>query len=311
MFANELSLEDVRALYFDETALREPPYKLYRATGEQRWYYRPDLDKYYPSVTTVIHATTPMSPGLLNYLKNHPDPDGYRDERAAYGTWLHMQCASFLINGEYDFDDMPASLEIAALNAGLNPASLDWHQNAQKDILAFAAFCRDHSVEPLAIEVVLASEQGWAGAIDIVCNMKIGSGANGNFIKADQETGGIPITAIVDIKSGNIYPSHATQLGMYEIMWEENFPDVEIDAVFNFSPRDWRSSPSYQLKNQTENVSAELIDSLVRQFRARNTSGPSSSLVVSGKLTRENIDQCYKHQDLRDRFQEEYQEVAA
>ena len=302
MFKNDLNIEDVRALFFDDTALREPTYRLYRATGKERWYYEPDGDAFYPSVTTVIGATTPMSYGLQQYLMDHRDPEGYRDERAAYGTWLHKAAAAYLIEGEYDLDNIPASLEIDAIEAGLNPSALDWHDRAKKDILAWALFCREHSVRPLAIEVMLKSEDGYAGAVDLVCRMTIGSGANGNFLKRDD--GGEEITAIIDIKSGKIYPDHAIQLHMYKQMVEENWPDMRIDRVFNWTSRDWRTTPSYQINDQTDSDEQHLIPHLVGQFKARNASGPSSSLVVGGVLRGENIETCYKHQNLRDRFKE-------
>lgn len=331
MSFNELTIEDVVALYFDDSALREPPYTLYRATGgDARWYYRADVDKYYPSVTTVIHATTPTPYGVIEFFKNHPDPDGYRDERAAYGTWMHMQLAKLLIDGVYDFDGLNDSLEVAAADAGLMLSGLGWQQDGAKDILAFAAFLKDHDVKPLAVEVGLSCEKGFAGAVDLVCEMTVSEeGDWGEVYKSGPRKGETKLTkedvrriAIVDFKSGKkgFYESHEIQLQMYRMMWEENFPDVQVDYLFNWAPTDWRTSPSYSLKDQTESRHTGKIPHLLNLFSEDNKEGPTPNLVVTGKLTRDNIDSCYKYQDLRDRFKESFsgdgspslfQEVAA
>jgi hypothetical protein len=286
--------ERVLPLYLDSLT---PDYILYRFDGgDTRWYYRPDTRRFYPSVTSVISATMPTPYALIQYLKNHPDPDGHRDERANYGTFLHIQIARLLMDGEYDLDALEESAYTSAVAAGAEPAR--WQEDAKKDLLAFAAFAREHSVKPIAIECVLCSDKGYAGAIDLVCEMRIGSGQNGSFLKRDGD--GKKVTAIVDMKSGRkgFYENHEIQLHMYRDMWGETFPGVPVERVFNWAPTDWRTAPSWKLKDQTSSSSARKIPHLIELFSMSGQSGPSPRLVVQGKITKDRaISECYRFED--------------
>ncbi len=266
-----------------------PDYRLFRADtdGETRWYYCPETDRYYPSVTSVIRATTPMPPGLLEWYKVHgSDADAMRDERADYGTFLHQQIGRLLVEGEYDLDLLPERCLVAAPDPATARA---WYHSVKKDLLSFEAFRRERGVEPIATEVVLKSERGYAGAIDLVCEMDW---------KKNR------IRAVVDFKSGRkgFYESHEIQLDLYWTMWEENFPDEPVEAVFNWSPKDWRDKPTYNLKDQTDRPGSELSDHVLAQFQARSYS-PPRQLVVRGMITPDTpIEDLYAFEDVRDRI---------
>lgn len=299
----EMEIEQPEALYLAPEII-DTPRSLYRIDGRGvRWYYQPDADQFYPSVTSVIRRTMPTPPGLIQWMVSNGDKaDQVRDERAAYGTWLHIQIADLLITGEYDLDMMGESIERAAKAEGFDPRSLSWYDDGRKDILAFAAFADRHSLKPIAVEAVLSSSQGYAGAIDIVCEMSIGSGAGGNFIKRDADTGGRRIRAIIDVKSGRkgFYEEHEIQLAMYRDMWEENYPSLPIDRVFNWSPKDWRSAPSWTLKDQTESPSTAKIPHLIELFRISGGTGPGDHLSVSGKIRRGcDLTQHYRYENLQ------------
>jgi hypothetical protein len=270
---------------FLSPALEQPPYALYRVDGgETRWYYREDKDAYYPSVTSVIGATTPTPYGLLQWMKKHgEEADAERDKAAAYGTWLHIQIARLLINKSYDMSGITDSLYMAATDAGVRLDHTDWVNRGQHDILSFEQFRRDHDVTPTAIEACLTSDSGYAGAVDLVCTMKIGTGRNGAFLKRDN--GGQEITAIVDFKSGRkgFYESHEIQLHMYAAMVRENF-GITADRLYNWSPSDWRTSPTFKLKDQTESRHAAKIPHLLEIFKIEGRGGPGKRLSVSGVI---------------------------
>lgn len=266
-----------------------PDYRLFRADtdGEARWYYCPETDRYYPSVTSVIRATTPTPPGLLEWMKRlGSDADAVRDERAEYGTFLHAQIGRLLMEQSYDLDLLPERCLVAAPD----PATARvWYHDAKKDLLAFAAFQREREVVPVAVEVVLKSESGYAGAIDLACVLTW---------KRKR------IAALVDLKSGRkgFYESHEIQLGMYRAMWEENFPDIPVAAVFNWSPKDWQDRPTYNLKDQTGSVAAGKIPHLIAAFQVGAPS-PPRQLVVRGVITPDTpLDDLYSFEDVRDRI---------
>src|SRR5690606_1373581 len=145
-------------------------------------------------------------------------------------------------------------LEAYATKEKITPKS-DWITEIKKDILAFAQFMIAKNVKPIAIEIVLFHpEDNYAGAIDIVCEMDeeekgffgetYASGARKGEPKESKRT--IRVNAIVDIKSGRkgFHESHEIQLHAYKEMFQVHFPDVPIHRVYNWSPKDWRNTPS-------------------------------------------------------------------
>ena len=303
--------------FFDEDALREPFYRLHRIDGHKdRWYYRLDTDRFYRSVTTVIQANTPTPYGILEWIKqNGQESDAMRDERAAYGTFLHKQIGKLLIDGQYDLDSLRSLAELDSVGVTGATAST-WYADAVQDILAFEAFRREHSVVPLAIEVSLCSDKGYAGSIDLVCRMTVRvdgldhdnpykSGARKGQpreVKIDKE-----IVAIVDFKSGRkgFYESHEIQLHMYRDMWNENFPSLPVDNVFNWSPKDWRTAPGFNLKDQTDSKNAALIPDILSMDAKRTSGEPPARLVAEGIITSDKpLDEVYAFRSVRDEVKE-------
>ena len=90
-----MTVEQMKAMFFDRNALIEPQFPVYQLnTKGYRYYYKYDEagePQFYPSVTTILSQTMPESP----FLKQWRDKlgaeaaDRYRDERAAYGTFMH------------------------------------------------------------------------------------------------------------------------------------------------------------------------------------------------------------------------------
>jgi hypothetical protein len=117
---------------------------------------------------------------------------------------------------------------------------------------------KEHEVRPIAIELVLTSKMGFASAIDLVCEMTIGTSANGKILKKDINNGTCQrVTAIVDWKSGNgFYESHAFQLEAYKKLVDEHFPDLNIEKLYNLSPK--ADSLKCEMKDQT-NVAGQKI----------------------------------------------------
>lgn len=298
-FFNDYGISPQKAdpVYFDEGALREPSYKLMRldrADGANRWYYTLAEDRvhYFASVTTVLKATLPTSPFLIDWKVQHGDSQSeyLMQSAAAYGTLMHMQAESLLINRTYDLDNTPVVVEQYCQEHGFKELALEWSRRLKKDMLSMAAFIRDYKVKPLAIEVMLASEQmGVAGAVDLLCEMSIQQkGFYGEVYKSGPRKGQPKqtkqekrIVAIVDFKSstkGNFYESHEIQLHLYKRMVAENF-GIDADHVYNWSPKDWSSEPGYSLKDQTQAKSAAKIEHLLACWRVDHPEGKPSELL--------------------------------
>lgn len=282
-----VTTEEMTALYFNADALREPAYKIYQLNSDgHRYYYRFEDGQpcFYPSVTTLLKQTLPTSPFLIEWIaKNGTDgASEKRDMAAAYGTFMHAQFEQLIINRRYNFDEVPAIL-MSYIKANNLPDKF-FSENLtkiRKDICAFAQFVKDYNAKPLAVEIALVHpEYHYAGMIDMPC------------IMVDPKTGE-EFRAIVDFKSGRkgFWEEHEIQLHLYKEMWNANYPDIPIERVFNFSPKDWRGvKPSYNFKEQTCSANAAKIPALLELARIEDNKLDNSFTVISGEFTLDDFD---------------------
>lgn len=274
-----LTSTEMQALFFDSGALRESPYRLYRLDGDgARYYYRFEDGRahFYPSVTTVLHRVMPTSPFLIEWMLNlgKEAAETTRDLAANYGTFMHAQIERLLISRRYDLDNV--AVELAKYTEDNNlPAVFytDSLKKIRKDILSFAQFALDYKVRPLAVEVSMCSSKGYAGCIDLPCVM------------ADPKTGEL-FRAIVDFKSGKkgFWEEHELQLAMYRDMWNETYPDMQIERTFNWAPKDWRKEPTYTLKEQTNAASLQKLPHLLALASLEKDCADKSMLIVGGEI---------------------------
>lgn len=276
-----MTVEEMRAVYFNADALREPPYRVFQLnTAGYRYYYRfneAGEPEFYPSVTTLLKQVMPTPPALLDWMIANGKEGSVekRDLAAAYGTFMHIQLESLIINRRYNFDNVSAVLLDYMERENLpEKVFSDWVVKARKDVLAFAQFARDYCVRPLAVEIGLVHpEFHFAGCLDLPCIMR------------DPKTGK-DFTAIVDFKSGRkgFFEEHELQLHLYREMWNVNFPDVPVERVFNWSPKDWRKGPTYNLKDQTESVNAKKIPYLLALAGIEDDKRDNTVTIVRGVL---------------------------
>lgn len=297
--ASGITSEKLSAMFFDATKLTAQPEPLYRLdSNNHRYYYRFDKDgepQFFTSVTTMIKNTLPTSPFLIKWIADMGAEESkeFALERADYGTFLHIQCGELLINGTYDLDSLSQKLDIFGTKEKIT-IKKGWVEDLKKDVLAFAQFMIDTNFKPLAIEICLYHPtDGYAGAIDIVGEMDIEekgffgetykSGVNAGQPKESKRT--IRIRVIVDIKSGRkgFYESSEIQLHAYKEMWGEHFIET-IDRVYNWSPKDWRSAPGYNLKDQTDSKNAKKLPQLVALAKIEDEKRINSVTVIKGQI---------------------------
>ena len=280
-----MTVEEIRSLFFNADALKEPAYKVYQLNSDgHRYYYRFNADgepEFYPSVTTLLKQVMPTPPALLEWMIAN-GKDGSTEKRdiaAAYGTFMHGQFETLIINRRYDFDAVPGIL-LDYMERENIPESLysQWLVKIRKDVLAFAQFVKDWNVKPLAVEIGLVHpEHHYAGCIDLPCVM------------TDPKTGNV-FTAIVDFKSGRkgFFEEHELQLHLYRMMWNVNYPETPVARVFNFSPKDWRTKPTYNLKDQTDSVNAAKIPHLLALAGIEDEKRDNTLVIVRGQLDLDN-----------------------
>ena len=277
-----MTVEEIRAVFFNADALKEPPYRVFQLNSDgYRYYYRfneKGEPEFYPSVTTLLKQVMPTPPALLDWMIANGKDGGTekRDIAAAYGTFMHGQFETLIINRHYDFDNVPSIL-LAYMEREHVPESLfsQWVVKVRKDVLAFAQFVKDYNVKPLAVEIGLVHpEFHYAGCLDLPCVM------------TDPKTAKT-FTAIVDFKSGRkgFFEEHELQLHLYREMWNVNFENVPIERVFNFSPKDWRGAkPTYNLKDQTDSVNAKKLPYLLALATIEDEKRDNTLTIVRGVL---------------------------
>lgn len=283
-------IEELSALYFDKYALIEPPIRMYRLNaGGNRYYYNYPHDnaepEFYPSVTTIISQTLPKSKYLEKWgwdnFHSYEEKNAFVDERAYYGTFLHIQIADFLINKNYNLDELKGKLKQYIECEKLPFKFINYADELKKDMLSFAKFCIDTNLKPLAIEIVLAHPDNcYGGAIDLVCELDLEIKCfHGEVYKTGKRKGQPKQTvkrervrAIGDFKSGRkgFYESHKIQLKAYQEMWNVNYPNIPVDYTFNWSPKEWRNEPSYNLEDQTNSKECEKLPHLIEIAKIQN-----------------------------------------
>lgn len=280
-----MTIEEIRAVYFNADALKEPAYRLFQLNSDgHRYYYRfndAGEPEFYPSVTTLLKQVMPTAPALLDWMIAN-GKDGSTEKRdlaAAYGTFMHGEFEKLIINRRYDFDSVPATL-LAYMERENLPEKVfsEWLPKVRKDVLAFAQFIKDWNVKPLAVEIGLYHPKfHYAGCLDLPCVM-----TDPKTVKS--------FTALVDFKSGRkgFYEEHELQLHLYKDAWNYWYESMPITRVFNFSPKDWRKAPSYNLKDQTDSVNAKKLPYLLALASIEDEKRDNRLTIVRGVLDLDN-----------------------
>lgn len=275
----QFTIEDKPFDFLDTEALKPPPYTLKRfrssSGGKQRYYYEMvgDTPILYSSLTTMLAKAYPEEFNALEEWRvsmrvQGKDPDKIAQERADYGTIMHILYGHFLVGKE-----IPVT--ISGLTEYLKSDEVDDQSTVEKivnksklveelvkDLLSFAQWVKDFNVRPLAIELMLRDPDLKVGTpIDLYAEMDLP--IKGNFGEVykqgpnkglpKESTQILPVRVIVDFKSGKkgFYAKHALQLEIGKRIFLKNYPNEKVDFIYNFSPKDWRTSPSYNFTDQS------------------------------------------------------------
>ena len=225
----------MEAEYVNPTYLKEQPQTVYRMDkAGGRYYYTLSEEgdpTFFISVTTFIKQSMPTPQSLISWMAQMGEKEAkaYAEERARYGTLLHMEIGELLVNGQYDLDSVPQKLDLYMEKHYLPQSFKKYTEDLRKDVLAFSQCMIDYGIEPVAVEIVLTHPE-WmiAGAVDIVCWMNIDvDGLSDDVFKSGPHAGQQKpikvkkrVLAIIDIKSGrkSFYDEHKIQLHAYKEM---------------------------------------------------------------------------------------------
>lgn len=281
---SNLSMELVQTQWFDPNAIRLPDYRVGRINyGYGRSYIRitnGELEtpfRLYTSLTTAISTCSAMERPLLEwYCKlGLAEADRYSKMAAHYGTLMHLLIGEYLQTQTFDFEECETKVqEYLSEKHYYERETNDWAEKLKYDLAAFIQFSVDYKIVPLGVEyILLSSARSYGTLIDLVCRMTVETkGFHGDVYLSGPRKGEPKetkqereVTAIINFKSGRhaFYRSNGIQCICEKQLWEENFPDVPLDAAFNWSPKEWNTTPSYNLKDWTDEIEQAEIDSVL------------------------------------------------
>jgi hypothetical protein len=239
---------------------------------------------------------------------------------------MHMTFAELLISQEIDLDAQLIEKVRKYCESCEQPAFEKWLRLLRQDVLSFVSWVQDYNVKPLAIEVPLCTGDahlGFAGTVDLVCLLDVDvKGFFGETYKAGAKKGEPKETkrterklAIVDFKSGrtgHFYDSNEWQLAFCEALVQDNFVELCSDydniELFNWSPKDWKSAPSYNFKCHTGIHTWEDCSSMLKLHRHSNPVAPEKVTfrTLSGKVFLDSdLRQNIKTETLQDIIKDE------
>jgi hypothetical protein len=198
--------------------------------------------------------------------------------------------------GVYDLDGLRDKLKQYIEEKSL-PVNFIYHEEElKKDLLAFAQWCIDFRVKPLAIEIILADEElGMGGALDLPCEITFEekgflgeiykSGINKGLPKETKRL--VKKRVIVDMKSGRkgFYAGHVHQLEIYRRIWNKHYPEALIEETYNWAPKAWRgSTPTYTFTNQSDRKELEKLPFYLGLIALERKARKNSVLVCTGEI---------------------------
>jgi hypothetical protein len=237
---------------------------IYRSNAGGYRYYIDTARHSYMSVTSFISATQPEGRHLKNFrsemaatLGSAEAVDTYVQATADYGTALHIAIADFVRNGQIDW----LAFEDWAYNYILDTVQVKkeivWQAVIElvNDVAALIKFLHDYRCIVLAVELPVfmkVGEGGIATCIDLVVEMDVK-----NYDKTPIEQRKRH-KAVINIKSGKkgFYETHLMQLALERELYNETYGAItgNIEAAYNVAPSDWKTSPTYKLKDWTEQL---------------------------------------------------------
>jgi hypothetical protein len=251
---------------FDRNALKVAPRKLYRFDTEgKRWYYEfldgmNTVPQFYCGVTSSIASLDllPTTKQMKEFYNKFPSMEAlnqYVDRKGDYGSFIHILISRFVKLRELELGSIADMAAIYRGNYDLDYDNRWWADRAIKDLIAVKNWMEEYEVVPLATELVLPGKDGYATAVDLICEMTVGTGQNMKVLQRDIKDGTMQrVRAAIDWKSGDgFYETHAMQMEAVLRVVNENLPDLKVTKVFNVSPKGL-TDLKCEMKDQTGKV---------------------------------------------------------
>lgn len=215
--------------------------------------------------TTVFGMVSVERDRIMDWKMDNPNWKQLLNISSEYGTLSHAVKSDILFHKEIDKAKLEAMEKLIRQNDGN-------FNTPTKDIFSFMKFQEDYQLTPLLIEASLVwqdpeSGEWLAQTIDLLARMTVTiktktrtedgiyqRGANAGQVRYKDVTTEEKAEKIllVDFKSNffekekkGFYETHKLQLQAAKLAVEQNFPELKVDDIYNFSENNWRTEPSY------------------------------------------------------------------
>ncbi|ROL59496.1 hypothetical protein D9V86_10565 [Bacteroidetes/Chlorobi group bacterium ChocPot_Mid] len=268
---NGYALSELPLWIFDKDVLKVQPKQLWRIDLSSKRYYYTFIDKlrtvpkFYISVTSSIASLNllPTNFALIEWYSQFPTIDEAKkavQKLADYGTFDHIVIGELAKTGIMDLEAIPDLVEEYKRKNFLEYDNRFWTKYVRRDLIALDKWYKEHEVKPIAVELMLCGKDGYATMVDFICEMTIGTGANGKILKKDIKEGSCErVRVIIDwksllsfTKSKTFYKTNEFQLEACRRLVEENFPELRIDKLYNVSFEGSIRSAEVVMKEQTD-----------------------------------------------------------
>lgn len=294
------------ALY---SLLPPPPIIIRRFDSKgHRFYYWEDKYGLHTGVgiTTLLDLSMPENKHLTSWKLNTPNWEMVLHLSARYGDLMHELLQTWTYKRIVDFSVMEAAKMICEEGG----KSTDM---PEKDLLAWMSFCEEYEVEPLLIEAMLSSspingDNYYCQAVDSLIKLSLPetvvettedgvykSGPRKGEKKIIETKTKVKVrkTAILDWKSNyqskevkSFFTSHKFQLLAAKRAVEHNYPDITVDALINWSPINWRTTPNYEMKIwEITELDEKKLDNYINTGLLEGYFTPSGNIFVCPEFT--------------------------
>lgn len=261
----------------------EPPETIYRADDYgDRYYYKVNGKniEWFISNTTWQKQVIPPSPFLIKWYKTKSEEEINQIlfDSSEYGTFMHKVFDWFLRGEEWNSEDKAWKRSFIEAHCSIEGIPCDkkliddWTYKIEKALRSLLSFLRERKVRPIASELMLGDTVNgfsYAGALDLVCEM---------------DWNGKRVLALVDYKSGGIWDNHVYQLLGYQLLWNQQYPNRKITNIFNFRPKDWNGSPTFELKHWSDDGAKDEFRHYLEIAKTKCNDSPKDGVEFKGTL---------------------------
>lgn len=260
--------------------------------GGKRGYVNLDPFRAYSGLTGSLSAATfkgnqenkrldKWRDRMVDHLGGQDKQESYLNSMADFGTAVHQVLLTIHNNGCLDWDkeavEAAAYFEASAIKNKIIPnQGVIQSQVFEycKSSAALLQFVHEQVEEIYGIESMSKDDDlAIATPVDLVCRIKTKKGS-----------------AVVSLNiktSGQITQHHLEQAAMEKYLWNQTYPDFQVEKTGILRPKDWsikKGLPTYELELLDEQTEHELLNNALNRLKLVKNDPNATYLTFPGQV---------------------------